>query len=70
MHAVTKDGCAVILAGWDSDVALAEIEEAHRTRSPMFVAYAWSPDITKANYPEVVRIGPNNDISRMPSPRS
>ena len=28
----------------------------------MFVAYAWSSAITKANYPEVVRIGPNNDI--------
>ena len=29
---------------------------------PLFVAYAWSSAITKANYPEVVRIGPNNDI--------
>jgi branched-chain amino acid transport system substrate-binding protein len=62
VHAITADHCAVILAGWDSTVALAEIEEAHRHAVPMFVAYAWSSAITKANYPEVVRIGPNNDI--------
>ncbi|MDX6631089.1 MAG: branched-chain amino acid transport system substrate-binding protein [Gaiellales bacterium] len=61
-RAVTKDGCAVILGGWDSNVALAEIQLAHQYQVPMFVAYAWSPDITKANYPEVVRIGPNNDM--------
>jgi branched-chain amino acid transport system substrate-binding protein len=35
---------------------------AHQYHVPMFVAYAWSPDITKANYPEVVRIGPNTDM--------
>jgi branched-chain amino acid transport system substrate-binding protein len=62
VHAVTKDDCAMILAGWDSDVALAEIKVAHQYKVPMFVAYAWSPDITKASYPEVVRIGPNNDM--------
>lgn len=62
VKAVTKDGCAVILGGWDSDVALAEIKAAHQYRVPMFVAYAWSPDITKASYPEVVRLGPNNDM--------
>ena len=62
MHAITADHCSVILAGWDSTVALAEIEEAHRLAVPMFVAYAWSSAITKADYPEVVRIGPNNDI--------
>jgi branched-chain amino acid transport system substrate-binding protein len=62
VQAVTKDGCAVILAGWDTPVALAEIKLAHSYKVPMFVAYAWSPDITKASYPEVVRIGPNNDI--------
>jgi branched-chain amino acid transport system substrate-binding protein len=62
VRAVTKDGCVVILAGWDSDVALAEINVAHEYKVPMFVAYAWSPDITKASYPEVVRIGPNTDM--------
>jgi ABC-type branched-subunit amino acid transport system substrate-binding protein len=62
VHAVTKDGCSVILAGWDSNVALAEIRVAHQYKVPMFVAYAWSPDITKANYPEVVRIGPYNNM--------
>jgi branched-chain amino acid transport system substrate-binding protein len=62
VRAVTEDGCAAILAGWDSNVALAEIKVAHQYKVPMFVAYAWSPDITKANYPEVVRIGPNNDM--------
>ena len=62
VQAVTKDGCVVILGGWDSDVALAEIQAAHQYKVPMFVAYAWSQNITKANYPEVVRIGPNNDI--------
>ena len=30
--------------------------------TPFFVSYAWSPDVTKASYPEVVRIGPNNDM--------
>jgi branched-chain amino acid transport system substrate-binding protein len=62
VHAVTKDNCVAILAGWDSDVALAEIRVAHQYKVPMFVAYAWSPDITKASYPEVVRIGPNRDM--------
>jgi branched-chain amino acid transport system substrate-binding protein len=52
----------VILGGWDSPVATAEITAAHKQRVPMFVAYAWSQNITEANYPEVVRIGPNNDI--------
>jgi branched-chain amino acid transport system substrate-binding protein len=61
VSAITKDHCSVILAGWDSRVVLAEIEEAHRLKTPFFVAYAWSADITKAGYPEVVRIGPNND---------
>jgi branched-chain amino acid transport system substrate-binding protein len=62
LRAVTKDGCVVILGGWDSPVATAEITAAHKQRVPMFVAYAWSQNITEANYPEVVRIGPNNDI--------
>jgi branched-chain amino acid transport system substrate-binding protein len=62
VKAITKDRCSVILAGWDSGVALAEIEEAHRLGTPFFVSYAWSPDVTKAGYPEVVRIGPNRDM--------
>jgi len=61
-RAIEKDHCAMILAGWDSKVVLAEIKEAHRLATPFFVSYAWSPDITKAGYPEVVRIGPNNDM--------
>ncbi len=60
--AITKDHCSVILGGWDSSVVLAEIEEAHRLATPFFVSYAWSSAITQAGYPEVVRIGPNNDI--------
>jgi branched-chain amino acid transport system substrate-binding protein len=62
VRAVTKDACAVILAGWDSSVAAAEIAVAHTYHVPMFVAYAWDPDLTKVSYPEVVRIGPNNSI--------
>jgi branched-chain amino acid transport system substrate-binding protein len=62
VRAVTKDHCAAILAGWDSSVALAEIDEAHKLGTPLFVCYAWSADVTKAGYPEVVRIGPNNDM--------
>jgi branched-chain amino acid transport system substrate-binding protein len=62
VRAVTKDRCAAILAGWDSSVALAEIEEAHKLGTPLFICYAWSSDVTKAGYPEVVRIGPNNDM--------
>jgi branched-chain amino acid transport system substrate-binding protein len=62
VHAITVDQCAVILAGWDSSVAAAEIAVAHSYRVPMFLAYAWDPGLTKANYPEVVRIGPNNAI--------
>jgi branched-chain amino acid transport system substrate-binding protein len=62
VHAVTVNRCAVILGGWDSAVARAEIEEAHRLATPLFVSYAWSSEITKAGYPEVVRIGPNNDM--------
>jgi branched-chain amino acid transport system substrate-binding protein len=62
VRAITADHCSAILAGWDSAVALAEIDEAHRHGVPLFVAYAWSSAVTKANYPEVVRIGPNNDI--------
>ena len=62
-RAVMHDHCAVVLAGWDSRVARAEVEQAHKLQTPMFVSYAWSPDITKLNYPEVVRIGPNNDMS-------
>jgi ABC-type branched-subunit amino acid transport system substrate-binding protein len=61
VEAVSKDHCSVILAGWDSSVALAEIEQAHTLRTPLFVSYAWSSEITQASYPEVVRIGPNND---------
>lgn len=61
-RAVTKDGCAMLLGGYDSFDALAEIEVAHQYKVPMFVNYAWSSDVTKANYPEVVRIGPNNDM--------
>ncbi len=61
-RAITDENCCVILAGWDSGVALAEIEEAHRLGVPFFVSYAWSPDVTKAGYPEVVRIGPNSDM--------
>ena len=41
VHAVTEDQCAVILGGWDSSVAAAEIAEAHSYRVPMFLAYAW-----------------------------
>jgi len=59
--AISKDHCSVILAGWNSPVVLAEIELAHKLRTPYFVAYAWASDITSAGYPEVVRIGPNND---------
>jgi branched-chain amino acid transport system substrate-binding protein len=62
VRAVTKDGCAVILGGYNTEEALAEIEVAHQYRVPMFVSYAWSSQVTKANYPEVVRIGPNNDM--------
>ena len=36
--------------------------EAHQLATPMFVSYAWSAEITQAGYPEVVRIGPNNDM--------
>jgi branched-chain amino acid transport system substrate-binding protein len=61
-RAITKDGCAVILGGYNTTEALAEIEVAHQYRVPMLVSYAWSSQVTKANYPEVVRIGPNNDI--------
>jgi len=61
-HAVTADQCAVILGGWDSSVAAAEIADAHSYHVPMFLAYAWDPGLTKVNYPEVVRIGPNNAI--------
>ena len=61
-HAVTVDQCAVILGGWDSSVAAAEIADAHSYKVPMFLAYAWDPGLTKVNYPEVVRIGPNNAI--------
>jgi branched-chain amino acid transport system substrate-binding protein len=60
--AITKDHCAVILAGWNSPVVQAEIEKAHMLNVPMFVSYAWSSDITRRGYPQVVRIGPNNDI--------
>jgi branched-chain amino acid transport system substrate-binding protein len=62
VRAITRDHCSAILAGWDSTVALAEIEQAHRHGTPMFVSYAWSSDITRLGYPEVVRIGPNNDM--------
>jgi branched-chain amino acid transport system substrate-binding protein len=61
-RAVTADRCAALLGGWDSAVALAEIEVAHRLGTPFFVSYAWSSDVTKAGYPQVVRIGPNNDM--------
>jgi branched-chain amino acid transport system substrate-binding protein len=61
VSAITKDHCCALLAGWDSRVVLAEIEETHRLKTPYFVAYAWSTAITKTGYPEVVRIGPNND---------
>jgi branched-chain amino acid transport system substrate-binding protein len=60
--AITKDHCAVILAGWNSPVVQAEIEKAHILDVPMFVSYAWSSDITRRGYPQVVRIGPNNDM--------
>jgi branched-chain amino acid transport system substrate-binding protein len=59
--AVTKDHCSAILAGWDSQVVLAEIEEAHKLGTPYFVSYAWASEITKRSYPEVVRIAPNVD---------
>jgi branched-chain amino acid transport system substrate-binding protein len=62
VRAITRDKCSVILAGWDSTVAVAEIEQAHRYGTPLFISYAWSSDITKFGYPEVVRIGPNNDM--------
>jgi branched-chain amino acid transport system substrate-binding protein len=62
VDAITKKRCSVILGGWDSGVALAEIEEAHRLGTPFFVSYAWSPDVTRAGHPEVVRIGPNRDM--------
>jgi branched-chain amino acid transport system substrate-binding protein len=56
------DHCSVILAGWASDSAQAEALQAHKLKVPLFVSYAWSVDVTKVNYPEVVRIGPNNDM--------
>jgi branched-chain amino acid transport system substrate-binding protein len=59
--AITKAGCSVILAGWDSSIVLGEMEEAHRLGTPFFVSYAWSSEITQKSYPEVVRIGPNLD---------
>ena len=59
--AISKDRCSVILGGWDSDVVLAEIDQVHKLRTPYFVSYAWSSEITKKSFPEVVRIGPNND---------
>jgi branched-chain amino acid transport system substrate-binding protein len=62
VRAITKDHCSAIFAGWDSKVAQAEIIEAHRLATPFFVSYAWSTEITQAGYPEVVRIGPNNDM--------
>ena len=62
VRAVTKDGCVVILGGYTTSEALAEIEVAHQYKVPMFVSYAWSSQVTRANYPEVVRIGPNNDM--------
>jgi branched-chain amino acid transport system substrate-binding protein len=62
VQAVTKDGCVMILGGWNSPVAVAEMELAHHYKVPMFVSYAWSADLMKLNYPEVVRIGPNNDL--------
>ena len=41
------DQCAVILGGWDSSVAAAEIADAHSYKVPMFLAYAWDPGLTK-----------------------
>ncbi len=61
-RAITKDRCSVILAGWNSGVAVAEIEEAHRRKTPLFLSYSWSSELTKRGYPEIVRIGPNNDM--------
>ena len=57
-----EDHCSVILAGWASSSR----RPRSRRRTSSGCRCSWPtrgrPTITKANYPEVVRIGPNNDM--------
>ena len=62
VNAVTKDGCAVILAGWDSTSPWPRsrwrTSTACRSSSPT----RGLPTSRRRAIPEVVRIGPNNDM--------
>ena len=70
VHAVTVDQCAVILGGWDSSVAAAEIADAHSYHVPMFLAYAWDPNLTKVTTPRSCASVRTTQSSRARSPPS
>ncbi len=57
---ITRDKVVAVTGGHQSSVCLAEIEVAHRYKTPYIDTNCWSDDIRKKGYPEVFNPGNYN----------
>jgi len=57
---INRDNVVAVTGGHQSSVCLAEIEVAHRTRTPYINTNCWSDDVRTKGYPEVFNPGNYN----------
>jgi ABC-type branched-subunit amino acid transport system substrate-binding protein len=59
---ITSDKVVALAGGHQSSVCLAEIEVAHRYKTPYVNTNCWSDDVRKRGYPEVFNTSPYNTL--------
>ena len=59
---ITRDKVVALAGGHQSSVCLAEIEVAHRYKTPYVNTNCWSDDVRKRGYPEVFNTSPYNTL--------
>ena len=59
---ITHDKVVAMAGGHQSSVCLAEIEVAHRYKTPYVNTNCWSDDVRKRGYPEVFSTSPYNTL--------
>ena len=59
---ITSDKVVAMAGGHQSSVCLAEVEVAHRYKTPYVNTNCWSDDVRKRGYPEVFNTSPYNTL--------
>src|SRR3954462_5993079 len=59
---ITSDKVVALAGGHQSSVCLAEVEVAHRYKTPYVNTNCWSDDVRKRGYPEVFNPSPYNTL--------